>query len=51
MEFVFAERRDVPENLEFIKALAEYKSMGAEPMEDWTVYRIAGERLQELGSR
>ena len=27
-----------------------YLSMGAVPMEDWTVYRITGERLQELGS-
>ena len=26
-----------------------YKSMGAVPMEDWTVYRIAGETLQNLG--
>lgn len=25
-----------------------YRSMGAEPMEDWTVYRIAGETLKEL---
>lgn len=25
-----------------------YKSLGAEPMEDWTVYRIAGETLMEL---
>lgn len=26
-----------------------YRSMGAEPMSDWTVYRIAGDRLAELG--
>lgn len=26
-----------------------YRSMGAKPMTDWTVYRIAGPRLQELG--
>ena len=26
-----------------------YRSLGAEPMSDWTVYRIAGERLKELG--
>lgn len=26
-----------------------YKSMGAEPMEDWTVYRIAGDTLKNLG--
>ena len=25
-----------------------YLSLGAEPMEDWTVYRIAGETLKEL---
>jgi len=25
-----------------------YLSMGAEPMSDWTVYRIAGDTLQEL---
>ena len=25
-----------------------YRSMGAEPMEDWTVYRIAGDALREL---
>lgn len=27
-----------------------YKSMGAVPMDDWTVYRIAGETLKKLGS-
>lgn len=26
-----------------------YLSLGAEPMKDWTVYRIAGKTLQELG--
>jgi len=25
-----------------------YRSMGAEPMEDWTVYRISGNALKEL---
>ena len=25
-----------------------YKSLGAEPMEDWTVYRLAGETLDKL---
>ncbi len=25
-----------------------YLSLGAQPMEDWTVYRIAGDRLREL---
>lgn len=28
-----------------------YRSMGAVPMDDWTVYRISGERLAELGKR
>lgn len=28
-----------------------YLSIGAEPMSDWTVYRIAGETLKKLGSR
>lgn len=27
-----------------------YLSMGATPMDEWTVYRITGSRLQELGS-
>lgn len=27
-----------------------YLSMGAVPMSDWTVYRISGSRLQELGA-
>ena len=27
-----------------------YLSMGAKPMADWTVYRIAGARLKELGT-
>ena len=27
-----------------------YLSMGAVPMDDWTVYRIAGETLRKLGS-
>lgn len=26
-----------------------YKSMGAVPMDEWTVYRITGERLEEMG--
>ncbi len=25
-----------------------YKSLGAEPMEDWTVYRIAGDTLRDM---
>ena len=28
-----------------------YLSLGAEPMKDWTVYRIAGETLQKLGKK
>lgn len=28
-----------------------YKSLGAEPMDDWTVFRITGDTLQELGSK
>ncbi len=28
-----------------------YRSMGAEPMEDWTVYRIAGDTLKNLGTQ
>lgn len=26
-----------------------YRSMGAEPMDEWTTYRISGDRLLELG--
>ena len=29
-------------------SIAFYRSLGAEPMSDWTVYRIAGETLQDL---
>ncbi len=28
-----------------------YRSMGAEPMDDWTVYRISGETLARLGTK
>lgn len=28
-----------------------YRSMGAEPMDEWTVYRIAGKTLQELSEQ
>lgn len=28
-----------------------YLSLGAEPMKDWTVYRIAGENLNQLGGK
>ena len=27
-----------------------YRSMGAQPMSDWTVFRISGETLKELGT-
>ena len=27
-----------------------YRSMGAEPMDDWTVYRISGDTLKKLGT-
>ena len=27
-----------------------YKSLGAVPMDDWTVYRVTGEALKKLGS-
>ena len=30
-------------------SIAFYRSMGAVPMDEWTVFRITGERLQELG--
>lgn len=28
-----------------------YKSLGAEPMEDWTVYRLAGKTLERLAEK
>ncbi|WP_329567544.1 GNAT family N-acetyltransferase [Kitasatospora sp. NBC_01266] len=30
-------------------AIGFYKSLGAEPMEEWTVHRLTGEPLRELG--
>ncbi len=30
-------------------AIGFYQSLGAEPMSDWTVYRLAGEALRRLG--
>lgn len=33
------------------KSIDFYESMGAVPMSDWTVYRIAGETLQKLGEK
>jgi GNAT superfamily N-acetyltransferase len=32
-------------------AIAFYRSLGAEPMDDWTVYRVTGEALAALASR
>ena len=32
-------------------SIAFYLSLGAEPMSDWTVYRIAGDTLQELAKQ
>ncbi len=31
-------------------AIRFYKALGAVPMEDWTVYRLAGETLDELAA-
>ena len=31
-----------------IPSIAFYRSMGAEPMSDWTVYRLAGKSLQHM---
>lgn len=28
-----------------------YKSLGAEPMDEWTVFRITGETLQKMGAK
>lgn len=32
-------------------SIAFYKSLGAVPMEDWTTYRVAGDKLLTLASR
>jgi hypothetical protein len=32
-------------------AIKLYKSIGAVPMDDWTVYRVTGEALDELAGR
>jgi GNAT superfamily N-acetyltransferase len=32
-------------------AINVYKSLGAEPMDEWTVYRLSGEALQRLARR
>ena len=31
-------------------SIAFYRSLGAEPMEEWTVYRLTGEALDRLGA-
>jgi GNAT superfamily N-acetyltransferase len=33
------------------KAIRFYKAMGAEPMEEWTVYRVTGDALTSLAGR
>ncbi|GGA46583.1 GNAT family N-acetyltransferase [Sphingomonas psychrolutea] len=33
------------------KAIRFYKAMGAEPMEEWTVYRVTGDALAALAGR
>ena len=33
-----------------IPSIAFYRSMGAEPMSDWTVYRLAGKTLQHMAA-
>ena len=32
-------------------AIGFYKNLGAEPMNDWTVYRLSGEKLEDLASQ
>ena len=32
-------------------AIGFYRALGAEPLADWTVFRLAGEPLRRLGSR
>ncbi|HEX3074388.1 MAG TPA: GNAT family N-acetyltransferase [Ignavibacteriales bacterium] len=31
-------------------AINFYKSLGAEPMDDWTIYRVAGDKLKNLAN-
>ena len=33
------------------KAIAFYRSMGAAPMEEWTVYRVTGDALAKLAGQ
>ena len=32
-------------------AIAFYKSLGARPMDEWTVFRLTGEELERMGTR
>jgi hypothetical protein len=32
------------------RAIAFYKSLGAAPMSEWTIYRVTGDALARLGS-
>ena len=32
-------------------SIAFYKSLGARPMEDWTVFRLTGEALEKMGNK
>lgn len=56
MEFIYAERKDTPVILAFIRELADYEQLlhevvaDEETLEDWTVYRIAGETLKKMGT-
>jgi hypothetical protein len=42
--------KDLSEYLKETNCIDFYLSLGAEPMKDWTVYRIAGDTLKTLGS-
>ena len=46
LTFRFADENNCGKILEFIKAL--YRSLGAEPMDEWTTYRLTGETLKKL---
>lgn len=53
MTIRFAQKEDSALILRFIKELAAYENMAneVEAMDDWTVYRIAGDRLTELAEK
>jgi GNAT superfamily N-acetyltransferase len=34
-----------------VPSIAFYRKLGAEPLDDWTVFRVTGEALQKLGSK